>query len=337
MAKFKLILILLFLLSVISLSAQKSQTFGLAMHGGAGIILKKNMSDEKEASYRKAIDFALETGYAVLEKGGSAMEAVEAAIITLEDNPLFNAGKGAVFTHKGTHTLDASVMHGAELDAGAVAGVGQIKNPIKAAIKVMTHSKHVMLSGTEAEQFAKEQGLKLVEPKYFYTERRWKSLQRAIEREKSQSATEKQDPYKFGTVGVVALDKQGHLAAGTSTGGMTNKKYGRIGDAPIIGAGTYANNKTCAISATGHGEYFIRYTVAHDISALMEYKNMALQEAADLVINKKLKNINAEGGIVGIDRDGNVAFSFNTPGMYRGAKINGKKKIIKIFRDVEEK
>jgi beta-aspartyl-peptidase (threonine type) len=238
----------------------------------------------------------------------------------LEDCPLFNAGKGAVFTHDGHNELDASIMQGWDLNAGAVAGVGDIKNPISAAIKVMTDSKHVMMAGKGASEFAKEQGLEMVDSSYFFTEDRWESLQKILVAE------------KYGTVGCVALDKDGNLAAGTSTGGMTNKRYNRIGDAPIIGAGTYANNNTCAISATGHGEFFIRYTVAHDISALMEYKGMNLKEAADMVVNKKLVDAGGYGGIISVDKDGNVAMTFNSNMMFRGfAKSTGEKEVA-IFK-----
>ena len=233
---------------------------------------------------------------------------------------MFNAGKGAVFTHNGHNELDASIMQGWDLNAGAVAGVGDIKNPISAAIKVMTESEHVMLCGKGASEFARTQGLEIVDSSYFYTENRWEGLQRALKAE------------KHGTVGCVALDKFGNLAAGTSTGGMTNKKYNRIGDSPIIGAGTYANNNTCAVSATGHGEFFIRYTVAHDISALMEYKNMSLQDAAKLVINKKLVEAGGVGGIIAVDKNGNITMEFNTNMMFRAyAKSNGEK-FIGIFK-----
>ena len=237
----------------------------------------------------------------------------------MENAPLFNAGKGAVFTHQGTNELDASIMNGTNLNAGAVAGVRNIKNPITAAKHVMNSSDHVMLAGGGASKFAEKEGLELVDTSYFYTERRWKSLQRRLNDEKN------------GTVGCVVLDKAGNLAAGTSTGGRTNKKYGRIGDSPIIGAGTYANNNTCAISATGHGEYFIRYTVAHDISALMEYKNLPLQKAADKVIKDKLVKAEGDGGIIAVDKFGNVTFSFNTKMMFRGFAKSSGETAIEIF------
>ncbi|WGK65916.1 isoaspartyl peptidase/L-asparaginase family protein [Croceiramulus getboli] len=301
--------------------------FGLVIHGGAGTILKKNMTDSLEMAYKAKLEEAIRAGHQILEAGGEAMEAVTAAINIMEDSPLFNAGKGAVFTHEETNELDASVMDGATLNAGAVSGVTRIKNPIDLAVKVMDDSPHVMLAGQGAETFAQEQGMTLVDPAYFFTQKRFDALQRIKEREQTEldhdgdSKTAFTDPFikdaKFGTVGCAALDKNGNLAAGTSTGGMTNKRWNRIGDAPIIGAGTYANNATCAVSSTGWGEYFIRAMVAHDISALMEYKGMSLQEAAQLVIQKKVPDLGGDGGIVAIDHQGNVAMEFNTAGMYR--------------------
>lgn len=308
--------------------------FGLVIHGGAGTILKENMSDSLEMAYTNKLEEAIRKGHAVLNEGGTSMEAVTAAIMIMEDSPLFNAGKGAVFTHQETNELDASVMDGKTLNAGAVSGVTTVKNPITLAVAVMDKSEHVMLSGKGAEQFAQEQNIVLEDPSYFYTERRFKSLQRVKQKElenKTKDLNKKAafvvDPFikasKFGTVGCAALDKYGNLAAGTSTGGMTNKRYNRIGDAPIIGAGTYANNATCAVSSTGWGEYFIRAMVAHDISALMEYKGLTLQEAASEVIQKKLPDLGGTGGIVAIDRNGEVALEFNTAGMYR-AHMNSK-------------
>jgi len=311
-------------------SIQKQQndapTFGIVIHGGAGTILKKNMSDSLENAYKEKLEEAIKVGHIVLKNGGSAMEAVTKTINVMENSPLFNAGKGAVFTHEETNELDASVMDGATLNAGAVASVTQIKNPIDLALTVMNDSPHVMLSGKGAERFAEEQGFELVDPSYFYTEKRFQSLQRIKDKEKAEldhdskvSFTE--DPFikdtKFGTVGCAALDKNGNLAAGTSTGGMTNKRWNRIGDAPIIGAGTYANNATCAVSSTGWGEFFIRGMVAHDISVMMEYKGSTLQEAAAEVIQKKLPDLGGNGGIIAIDKDGNVSMEFNTAGMYR--------------------
>ena len=299
---------------------------GIVIHGGAGTILKKNMSDSLEKAYKEKLEEAITVGHTVLKNGGSAMEAVTKTINVMENSPLFNAGKGAVFTHEETNELDASVMDGATLNAGAVAGVTHIKNPIDLALAVMNNSPHVMLSGKGAERFAEEQGFELVDPSYFYTEKRFQSLQRIKDKEKAEldhdsNVSFVEDPFikdsKFGTVGCAALDKNGNLAAGTSTGGMTNKRWNRIGDAPIIGAGTYANNATCAVSSTGWGEFFIRGMVAHDISAMMEYKEVTLQEAAEEVIQKKLPNLGGDGGIIAIDKTGNVSMEFNTAGMYR--------------------
>ncbi|PQB05344.1 isoaspartyl peptidase/L-asparaginase family protein [Aureitalea marina] len=300
-------------------------TFGLVIHGGAGTILKKNMTDSLEQAYRAILEEAIHAGHEILKNDGTAMEAVTATINIMEDSSLFNAGKGAVFTHEETNELDASVMDGATLNAGAIAGVTRIKNPIDLAVEVMNNSDHVMLAGTGAEVFAQTRGIELVDPEYFYTERRFNSLQRIKEREKTEldhdGTASSFDPFikdsKFGTVGCAALDKQGNLAAGTSTGGMTNKRWNRIGDAPIIGAGTYANNATCAVSSTGWGEYFIRAMVAHDISAMMEYKGSSLENAAHEVIHDKVGGLGGDGGIVAIDKDGNVAMEFNTAGMYR--------------------
>ncbi|MCW5520914.1 isoaspartyl peptidase/L-asparaginase [Aureitalea sp. L0-47] len=302
--------------------AEAAPTFGIVIHGGAGTILKKNMSDSMETAYKQKLEEAIRVGHEILVNGGTAMEAVTRTINVMEDSPLFNAGKGSVFTHDETNEMDASVMDGATLNAGAVAGVTRVRNPIDLAVEVMDNSPHVMLAGKGAESFAEERGIELVEPSYFYTERRFQSLQRIkkIEKDRQVSATF-EDPFikdsKFGTVGCAALDKNGNLAAGTSTGGMTNKRWNRIGDAPIIGAGTYANNTTCAVSSTGWGEYFIRAMVAHDISAMMEYKGVSLQEAASEVIQKKVPDLGGDGGIVAIDKDGNVAMEFNTAGMYR--------------------
>ena len=318
--------------------------FGIVIHGGAGTILKENMSDSLEAAYKAKLEEAIRTGHEILANGGTAIEAVQRTINIMEDSPLFNSGKGAVFTAEGTNELDASIMDGETLNAGAVAGVTTVKNPINLAYEVMVNSEHVMLSGRGAEQFAKEQGLEIVDPEYFYTENRYQSLLRVQKKEKEAAEKEASkmafyDPFirdsKFGTVGCAALDKNGNLAAGTSTGGMTNKKYNRIGDAPIIGAGTYANNATCAVSSTGWGEFFIRGMVAHDISALMEYKGLSLQEAAELVIQKKIPALGGDGGIIAIDHDGNVAMEFNTAGMYR-AKMNREGKLeIGIYGEEE--
>jgi beta-aspartyl-peptidase (threonine type) len=284
--------------------------------------------DDRREPMRAAMTEALSSGHRVLAGGGSSLDAVQAAIVVLEDSPLFNAGKGAVFTHEGTNELDASIMDGASRRAGAVAGVKRIKNPILLARLVMDKSPHVMMTGDGAEAFAAEQGgIAFVDPKYFHTDRAWDALQRALDEERQKTktgasarpATERDapDPY-FGTVGAVALDRRGNLAAGTSTGGMTNKRFGRVGDSPIVGAGTYASNESCAISSTGHGEFFIRYTVAHDICARVEYKGMSVQAAADEVVQQVLKNAGGEGGVIGLDSAGNVAMSFNSTGMSRG-------------------
>lgn len=306
--------------------------FGIVLHGGAGTILKENMSDSMELAYRQKLEEAIRSGHQILEEGGTALEAVQRTINILEDSPLFNAGKGAVFTNEGTNELDASVMDGSDLNAGAVAGVTTVKNPIDLAIEVMKNSPHVMLAGKGAEEFAASRGIELVDPEYFFTESRFRSLQRIKDSEKTQldhddqQASLEQWEYKdskFGTVGAAALDQHGNLAAGTSTGGMTNKRWGRIGDAPIIGAGTYANNNTCAVSSTGWGEFFIRGVVAYDISALMEYKGLSLKEAAHQVIQEKNPALGGDGGIVAIDKDGNIVMEFNTAGMYR-ASINNK-------------
>ena len=310
----------------------ESDNFGIVIHGGAGTILKENMTDSLEAEYKKVLTEAIETGHSILANGGTALEAVQKTINIMENSPLFNAGKGAVFTNAETNDMDAAIMDGESLNAGAISGVTTIKNPINLAYEVMEFSPHVMLSGKGAEEFAKERQIEIVDPSYFYTENRFQSLKKVQELEKKEAdsinnATAFYDPFiknsKFGTVGCVALDKNGNLAAGTSTGGMTNKKYNRIGDAPIIGAGTYANNKTCAVSATGWGEFFIRGVVAYDISALMEYKEMSLEEAAREVIQKKLPELGGDGGIIAIDHDGNIAMEFNTTGMYR-ATMNKK-------------
>jgi L-asparaginase / beta-aspartyl-peptidase len=293
----------------------------LVMHGGAGAILRKNMSPEVEQQYRAILEQALRTGHAILKKGGSSLDAVEQSIRVLEDSPLFNAGKGSVFTHEGRNEMDASIMEGRTKKAGAVAGVTIIKNPISAARAVMEKSAHVMMAGKGAELFATKVGLEIVDPSYFWTEKRWKQLQQELMKENGQAALQPSPAVqekKFGTVGAVALDRNGDLAAGTSTGGMTNKQFGRIGDSPVIGAGTYADNESCAVSGTGHGEFFIRWTVASDIAALMKYKGWSVQQAAGEVINKKLKAVGGEGGVIALDRNGNFTMPFNSDGMYRG-------------------
>jgi len=305
-------------------AANTQQEWAIAIHGGAGTILKKNMSDSLEQAYIVKLNEVLAKGEDILKNGGTALDAVEFCIHIMEESPLFNAGVGAVFTNDGKNELDASIMDGSNLMAGAVASVTNIKRPISAARKVMENSSHVMLIGKGAEQFAQEQGLEIVSPDYFFIQKRFDQLQRIKDSEKQQldhSAEPENKDKKFGTVGVVALDKHGNLAAGTSTGGMTNKRYGRVGDAPIIGAGTYANNNTCAVSATGHGEYFIRSAVAYDISALMEYKGLSVNDAATEVVMNKLVKLGGEGGVICLDKKGNVAMPFNSEGMYRGYRL----------------
>ncbi len=326
----------------------KEMPVAIAIHGGAGTILKENLTPELEKAYLEKLEEALRAGHKILADGGDSVTAVQAAIVVMEDSPLFNAGKGAVFTHDKANEMDASIMEGKTLNAGAAAGVSTVKNPIKLAAAVMNQSDHVMLSGPGAEEFAASVQLDIVDPSYFRTERRWKQLMKILEEDpeatvlsedKSDKAavelhqTVWPDDKKFGTVGAVALDKQGNLAAGTSTGGMTNKKYGRIGDSPVIGAGTYADNEACAISATGHGEYFIRASVAHDICARVLYQKISLQQAADAVILDKLVKMKGDGGVVGMDPEGNPIFSFNSVGMYRGAIDKTGNLYTAIFRD----
>ena len=293
--------------------------YAIAIHGGAGFLSKNDLSAEVEFKYRKKLDSAITIGINILDKGGKSIDAVEKVINFLENDSMFNAGKGAVFTHNGNNELDASIMSGNDLNAGAVAGVSTIKNPISAARKVMENSKHVLLSGKGAEQFAKEQQLEIVNRNYFYTKHSFDRLQSVLKKDKNKV---------HGTVGCVALDSQGNLCAGTSTGGMTNKQYGRIGDSPIIGAGTYADNNTCAVSCTGHGEYFIRYVVAYDISALMKYKGYSLMQACNEVIKNKLVKAGGDGGVIAVDNKANIAMVFNTTAMFRASyKQDGKKKI----------
>lgn len=317
------------------LSMENHQTaeYAIVIHGGAGTIKKENMSDEKEAAYREALNASLDLGEEILKSGGDAMDAVIAAIKYMEDSPLFNAGRGAVFTHQGTNELNASLMRGSDLEAGAVGGITNIKNPITAARAVLENSEHVMMVGKGAEEFSEKQGLETTDPAYFKTDRRWNSLQKILEKEKSlgMDITALADS-KYGTVGAVALDKSGNIVAGTSTGGMTNKKYNRIGDSPIIGAGTYANNNTCGVSCTGHGEYFIRYAVAYDVSAMMEYKGIGVNEAANEIINKKLLDAGGSGGLIALDKFGNISMPFNSAGMYRGY-VTDSKRYIGIYKD----
>lgn len=304
--------------------------FALAIHGGAGTILKSTMTPEKELAYTNALTDALRAGEAILKKGGASLDAVEQAIISLENNPLFNAGKGAVFTNDGKNEMDASIMNGKDLTAGAVAGVRNIKNPIALSRAVMEKSEHVLLAGTGAEAFAKSIGAEFADDAYFFTQQRFDQLQQA--KESGTVIMDHTEEKKFGTVGAVALDVHGNLAGGTSTGGMTNKKFGRAGDSPIIGAGTYANNKTCAISCTGHGEFFIRAVVAYDISCLMEYKGLSLKEACDVVVMDKLVKLGGEGGLIALDAKGNIELPFNSDGMYRGKISSDTDIYIGIYR-----
>ncbi|MBK8810881.1 MAG: isoaspartyl peptidase/L-asparaginase [Acidobacteria bacterium] len=351
---------------ITQLQSPQNPRLGFIIHGGAGVIKKGTLTPDKEAEYTKKLEEAVLAGYKALQDGKSGLDAVEIAIRILEDSPLFNAGKGAVFTADGRNELDASIMDGKTLNAGAVAGLHTVKNPITLARAVMEKSEHVMMVGDGAEKFAKEKGIELVDPKYFWTQPRWDSLQRIIKEEQEKSKketiengksekvdkpssrnsrgiskdelyasmteTQKLPENKFGTVGAVALDKDGNIAAGTSTGGMTNKKYGRVGDAPIIGAGTYANNATCGVSATGWGEYFIRVGVARDISSLMEYRALPVQQAADIVMNK-VKALGGDGGVIVLDKYGNMGVSFNSEGMYRAYIGPDGKPVVKIYTD----
>jgi len=311
---------LFFLLFFNMASAQNP--YALAIHGGAGVMSRERMSQERKQEYTFHLDRALTTGDSVLKAGGTSTDAVVHVLSYLEDCPLFNAGKGAVFTHKGTIELDASIMEGHTLKAGAIAGVTGIKNPIKAVRQVMEKSEHVMLSGKGASSFAKDQRLEMVKNRYFFTKERYKSLQELRKKQRQRNTAD-----NHGTVGCVAVDQQGNLCAGTSTGGMMNKKYGRIGDSPIIGAGTWADNSTCAVSCTGHGEYFIRLTIARDVAAMMEYQNLGLKEAGNKVLDK-LTQMGGTGGFIAIDAKGNIIMPFNTPGMFRGyQKSNGEKEI----------
>ena len=314
--------------------AQKK--YVLVIHGGAGTITRENMTSEKEKAYRAKLTEALKAGYAEIMKGKSSVDAVAAAIIIMEDSPLFNAGKGAVFTSDGKNELDAAIMFGKDKSAGAVAAIHTVKNPIKAAIAVMQNSEHVMMIGEGAEIFAKGQGLEIVNPDYFWTKDRWDGLQKLKAKENNKKTTHNHFPeayeidQKFGTVGAVALDKDGNIAAGTSTGGMTNKKFGRIGDTPIIGAGTYANAQV-GISATGWGEFFIRTTAARTLAAKMEYQNKDIKSAAGEVI-AEIEKIGGDGGLIALDKDGNIAMPFNTAGMYRGAVTENGQVEIEIYK-----
>jgi len=333
----------------IAQQAQPAHHWAIVVHGGAGVIERSTMKPETEAAYRASMTKATEAGAKVLDSGGSALDAIEAAIHILEDDPLFNAGRGAVFTAEGKNELDSAIMDGATLKAGAVAGVTRTRHPISLARAVMDKSPHVMLIGAGADAFAAQAGLEQVDPSYFFTERRWQGLIKQLRKEnrpiparpagappepaEPMSAIEPPDAHKYGTVGVVALDKQGNIAAGTSTGGVQAKLWGRVGDSPIIGAGTYASNQSCAVSGTGTGEYFIRLTVAREVCDLVRFKGMKLQDAADQVIHKELQDLKGDGGIIAIAPDGQMAWSFNTPGMYRAKLAEGGKLQIGVYND----
>ncbi len=327
----------LFLFFTCHHDSQKKPEWAIAIHGGAGAIHPNLMTKEKDSLYRLALSEALSIGEKILSDGGASLDAVEQTIIYLENNPLFNAGRGAVLTHEGKNELDASIMDGNGLKAGAIGSVRTIKNPITLARVVMEKSPHVFLIGQGAEEFAMEQGIDTVSPSWFYTEERWKSLQEIKQTELLKSDTtlkmKMMDSTKFGTVGCVALDKNGHLSAGTSTGGMTNKRWNRIGDAPVIGAGTYADNSCCAVSCTGHGEYFIRYAVAHDLYALMRYGQLSLEEAGNHIILDKLVKAGGDGGLIAIDTMGNIIMPFNTDGMFRASSVPGGLRQIKIYKE----
>lgn len=335
--------------AAMAMAQQPAHKWAIVVHGGAGVIERATMKPETEAAYRASMKQATEAGAKVLDGGGSALDAIEAAIHILEDDPLFNAGRGAVFAADGKNELDSAIMDGATMKAGAVTGVTRTRHPISLARAVMEKSQFVMLSGEGADEFAAKDGLEQVPPSFFFTERRWQSLVRELKREGLPIPTrpagtppapaqpvaeiEPPDAHKYGTVGVVALDKNGNIAAGTSTGGLTAKRWGRIGDSPIVGAGTYASNQSCAVSATGTGEYFIRLTVARTICALVQYKGMKLQDAADEVIHHQLQDLHGDGGIIALTPDGQLAWSFNTPGMYRARLEEGGKLQIGVYND----
>lgn len=306
--------------------------FSIALHGGAGTLVKGMMTVELEAKYKQHLEQALKVGYGILEQGGTALDAVEKAVVELENSHLFNAGKGSVFTAEGTHEMDASIMEGKYLKAGAVSLVQGIKNPVQLARCVMEQSGHVFLAGEGAMQFAQSLGFKIESPEYFFDEFRYNQWQDIKGSDSFQLDHSVKKDSKFGTVGAVAYDQNGDLAAATSTGGMTNKRFGRVGDSPMIGAGTYANNKTCAVSCTGSGEYFIRGVVAYDVSCLMEYKGLTIQEAANEVINNRVLNLGGDGGLIAVDAKGNIAMRFNTEGMYRASQNSLGHKEISIYK-----
>ncbi len=307
------------------------QKYSIAIHGGAGTLLQGMMTLEKEQAYKSALQDALDIGYTILEKGGTALDAVEATVISLEDCDLFNAGKGAVFTAEGTHEMDASIMDGSNLKAGAVSLITGIKNPVSLARDVMDKTEHVFLAGEGAMQFAKSLGYNIEWPAYFHNDFRYEQWQEIKGSNTFQLDHSDKKDSKFGTVGAVACDQNGNIAAATSTGGMTNKKWGRVGDSPMIGAGNYANNNTCAVSCTGSGEYFIRGVVAYDVACLIEHKEMSLRSAADEVIHKRVLALGGDGGLIAVDKDGNVALPFNTEGMYRGYKLSTGESEVLIY------
>jgi beta-aspartyl-peptidase (threonine type) len=321
------LLIIIYVCFSFSVRSQNPENYTLVIHGGAGNITKENLPPEIAAQFESKLNEVLRNGDSILKAGGTSLDAVESCVRMMEDCPLFNAGKGAVFNAEGINELDAAIMDGKTGLAGAVAGVTTIRNPISAARVVMEKSNHVMLAGKGAEAFAAEQGLEIVSPEYFFTQPRWDSYLKAKTHFDSISELDK----KHGTVGCVALDTYGNLAAATSTGGMTFKKYGRIGDTPVIGAGTYADNKTCAVSATGHGEFFIRNLVAYDIAAILKYKGLSVSEAAEVVVMHKLKKQGGTGGIIAVDKNGNIAMPFNTSGMFRGYVKAGGEMMVGIF------
>ncbi|MCF1431511.1 MAG: isoaspartyl peptidase/L-asparaginase [Shewanella sp.] len=343
MKKTALSVVALLTLSTQTLAQEPQKPFGIAIHGGTGTISKANLTPQQIKAYKDKLRQAVEQGHAVLASGGDSLEAVRVAINVLEDSPLFNAGKGAVYTFDGGHELDASIMDGKTLNAGAVAGVKHIKNPINLALDVLNHSSHVMLTGEGAEEFALTRNYSLVAQEYFDTQARYEQLlkvrqklaeQEPVSQDHQASLMALDLEYKFGTVGAVALDKHGNLAAGTSTGGMTAKRYGRIGDSPVIGAGTYAENNVCAVSATGHGEYFIRYHVAGDICARVKYQDKSIIQAADEVINQRLITAGGSGGVIAIDGRGNIATPFNTEGMYRATMRNDEPAQVMIWKSM---
>lgn len=309
------------------------QTFSIAIHGGAGTLVKGMMTPEKEIAYKKALEFALDLGYDILKGGGSAIDAVEKAVVALEDSPLFNAGKGSVFTADGTHEMDAAIMDGKTLNAGAVSLISGIKNPVTLSRDVMEKSEHIFLAGEGALKFAKSLGYRLEKDDYFYDEFRYQQWQQIKDTDNFQLDHSLKKDSKFGTVGAVACDQSGNIAAATSTGGMTNKRFGRVGDSPMIGVGNYANNTTCAVSCTGSGEYFIKGVVAYDVSCLMEYKGLSLIDAASEVVNNRLLKIGGDGGLIAVDVHGNIAMPFNTEGMYRACRTSIGEKTVLIYSD----